>query len=360
MWVKESGYIYRIGTARIYFLSAAPTSNIVGATANLLLETDEAQDVLESKYDKEVAPMAASTNATKVFWGTAWTSQTLLAREKAAALELEKQDGVQRVFEITADQVRQEVPAYGKFVDEQIARLGRGHPFIKTQFFSETIDANSGMFPADRIRQMSGEHNRQTVPQPNHLYAFCVDVAGETPGDETSPSRVEHDSTALTIFEIDLSTLDHPMIQRPSYKVVERQQWTGAGQSNLFNTISGYTNQWQPRYIVVDATGIGEGLASFLDKAYPGKVIPFKFSLSSKSELGWNFIALIESGRYKEPAHLYPGAWPLQDLFYRQCEYTQAKSYPAQTASSAGQSPNPSETPRRANISTTTWYVQQH
>jgi len=32
MWVKESGYIYRIGQQEIYFLSAAPTSNIVGAT----------------------------------------------------------------------------------------------------------------------------------------------------------------------------------------------------------------------------------------------------------------------------------------------------------------------------------------
>jgi hypothetical protein len=31
----------------------------VGATASLLLEVDEAQDVEIGKYDKEIAPMAA-------------------------------------------------------------------------------------------------------------------------------------------------------------------------------------------------------------------------------------------------------------------------------------------------------------
>ncbi|MFZ3078498.1 MAG: hypothetical protein WA109_02330, partial [Bellilinea sp.] len=80
-WKKESGYIYRCGSARIFFLSGAPEANIVGATASALLEVDEAQDLEIEKYDKDIAPMAASTNATRIFWGTAWTSQTLLARE---------------------------------------------------------------------------------------------------------------------------------------------------------------------------------------------------------------------------------------------------------------------------------------
>ncbi len=75
LWEKDSGYIYRMQRARISFLSGEPQAHIVGATASTLLEVDEAQDVLISKYDKEIAPMAASTNATRVFWGTAWTSQ---------------------------------------------------------------------------------------------------------------------------------------------------------------------------------------------------------------------------------------------------------------------------------------------
>ena len=104
-WRKEAGYIYRIGTARIFFLSGAPDSNIVGATASLLLEVDEAQDLEAEKYDKDIAPMAASTNATRVFWGTAWTSQTLLARELRSAREAEREDGQRRVFVVDAERV---------------------------------------------------------------------------------------------------------------------------------------------------------------------------------------------------------------------------------------------------------------
>ena len=52
------------------FLSAHEQSNVVGATADLLLEVDEAQDVDEEKFAKEFLPMAAAQNATIVLYGT--------------------------------------------------------------------------------------------------------------------------------------------------------------------------------------------------------------------------------------------------------------------------------------------------
>jgi hypothetical protein len=160
-WRKENGYIYRLGRARIFFLSGSPTTSVVGATASTLLQCDEAQDILASKWDKDFSPMAASTNATRVFWGTAWTSQTLLARERRAAEEAERRDGRRRVFIIDAGQVAQEAPAYGEFVQEQVARLGRNHPLIKTQFFGEEIDAEGGLFPPARLALMQGAHPPQ-------------------------------------------------------------------------------------------------------------------------------------------------------------------------------------------------------
>jgi hypothetical protein len=54
--------------------------------------------------------------------------------------------------------------------------------------------------------------------------------------------------------------------------------------------------------MVVDATGVGAGLASFLDKALPGKVIPFVFNSATKSKLGWELIGLVEAGRLKDYA----------------------------------------------------------
>jgi len=147
MWKKESGYVFRIGGCTASFFSGQRGANVVGATASLLLMVDEAQDILESKFYKDFHPMTASTHATVALFGTAWTSNTLLAVEKRRAQELQEQDGIQRVFVADADLIAAEVPPYGEHVQGVIARLGRQHPIVKTQYFLEEIDAEGGMFP---------------------------------------------------------------------------------------------------------------------------------------------------------------------------------------------------------------------
>jgi hypothetical protein len=306
-WTKHSGYIFQIGGCLIHFLSGSPTSSIVGATANLLLECDEAQDIEISKWDKEIAPMAASTNATRVFWGTAWTSRTLLARELHAARLAEQQDGIRRTWVLTADEVGKEVPAYQKFVDEQIARLGRNNPLVSTQYFSEEIDSEAGMFPLARRALMLGSHAQQVTPTPGAAYVFTVDVAGQDESVNEGAGRdlpdlqnPRRDSTVLTIFELDLSNLADPLICKPVYKAVNRLVWTGVKHSQLYGTIVGLFEPWQPVKLIIDATGVGAGLSNFLLDRFGSRVIPFEFTHVSKSNLGWSFISIIESGRYKE------------------------------------------------------------
>jgi hypothetical protein len=48
-----------------------------------LKKIDEAQDVAIEKYDRDLRPMASTTNATTVLYGTAWSDDTLLAIERA-------------------------------------------------------------------------------------------------------------------------------------------------------------------------------------------------------------------------------------------------------------------------------------
>jgi len=74
----ELGYIIRLNNARAVFLSADRSANVVGNTAHLLLEVDEAQDVDKDKFNKEFKPMGSTTNATTVLYGTTLDDSTLL------------------------------------------------------------------------------------------------------------------------------------------------------------------------------------------------------------------------------------------------------------------------------------------
>ena len=49
----------------------------------------------------------------------------------------------------------------------------------------------------------------------------------------------------------------------------------------------------------MDSTGVGLGVASFLGKAIGGLVVPFLFTQASKSRLGFELLAAINSGRLK-------------------------------------------------------------
>jgi hypothetical protein len=333
-WEKQHGHVYQIGQARLAFLSGSPTANIVGATANLLLSVDEAQDIQTDKFDKEIAPMAASTHATRVFWGTAWTSNTLLAREEGAALAQQKLDGIRRAWRLDCADVAREVPAYGAFVAEQVERLGRNHPMVRTQYFSEDIDAEGGLFSAQRLALLRGLHPPQLIPQPGGIYVMTLDLAGEDEAGGTGALQISpaaRDATALTIARVDLAALNEIESHLPTYQIVHRQLWVGARHTDLYGQIVRMAADWGVRYLACDATGVGAGLTAFLSQALGPKVIPFVFSSKSKSDLGWSFLALIDSGRLKDHA---PGEADtagldgLQALFFSQLTHCQYEILP--------------------------------
>ena len=320
-WARRQGYIIQLGSARILFFSAEPSANVVGATASILLVCDEAQDVDAAKWDKDFKPMAASTNATTVYFGTAWTDSTLLAREIAALKQLERKDGIQRVFAIPPEEVASANPAYGRYLAGEIARLGRQHPLIKTQYFLETIGDAGGLFPAERRARMEGAHARQERPAPGAVYGLLIDVAGSDESDATTEND-KRDSFVLTVVEADLSTLQDPLLEAPTFRVARRWKYTNLDHTLQYATARDVIETWQPRYCVVDATGLGGPLADFLQRAYGlaadgGRILPFTFTSASKSQLGWDFVGLVDSGRWKDHA---ADTDPLRAQFWRELE----------------------------------------
>lgn len=134
------------------------------------------------------------------------------------------------------------------------------------------------------------------------VYAFLIDVAGmdEVALNMDGIGNAGRDATTLSIVEIDLSTLS--TLQAPTYRVVRREAWTGINHLTVFGKLQALAEQWRPQHIVVDATGVGEGLWAMLDKAFRTRVIPVKFSQQEKSEIGWRFLSIIETGRFRDCA----------------------------------------------------------
>jgi hypothetical protein len=200
------------------------------------------------------------------------------------------------------------LPAYKASLADTLARLGRAHPLVRTQYYSEEIDGLGGLFPPDRLARMRTETAAPFTSgacEPGKRYAVLLDVAGADEGVRCADGSVEmanpgRDATALTLVEICPAESGHLPVYRPRL----RRQWLGTGTAALLPQIRALALDWQVQALVIDATGVGAGLASLLEKELPGRVTPFTFNASSKSKLGWDFLGLIDSNRWQED--LYP------------------------------------------------------
>ncbi len=299
-WHTEKGHIIRLGEARAVFLSAEPSANVVGNTAHLLLEIDEAQDVGKDKYNKEFRPMCAAYNTTTVLYGTTWDDRTLLEEVKQSNLELERRDGVRRHFRYDWEEVARYNPDYRRYVESERARLGENHPLFLTQYRLLPVKGGGGFFSPQQITQLQGVHPRLRRGEADKTYVAGIDLAGEAEdiGDVLDP-RPGRDATVVTIAEVDFSRCDD-LLPEPAVRVVEHYAWTGKNHAELYpRLVDICKNLWRCKRVVVDSTGLGEPVASFLRKALGSKVVPFRFTAESKSALGFGLLAAVNSGRLK-------------------------------------------------------------
>ena len=303
---QEAGHVVRVGRARLIFLSAEAAANVVGHSAQLMLEVDEAQDVDEEKFDREFRPMASTANATTVFYGTAWDDATLLERAKQRHLELERRDGIRRHFEYDWQVVARYNPAYGRYVESERERLGEQHPLFLTQYCLKPIAGGGRLFSPGQLAQLQGRHPRQHAPRKGESYVAGLDLAGGADEDahkHKSAGR-DRDATVLTIARASYPNAA-AMVQEPRLEIVEHYVWTGEPHDKLLPRLADLLREvWRVRRLAVDSTGLGETIARLLTTVLGSQVVrPVRFTQESKSRLGYGLLAATNGGRLK----LYAG-----------------------------------------------------
>ena len=318
---REGAQTVRLGSARMTFLSAEPTSNVVGHTASLLLEVDEAQAVDSEKFDREFRPMAASTGATTVYYGTPWDDSTLLEGMVQHNLELQRRDGIRRHFSADWQEVAALNPDYARFVEGERARLGENHPLFLTQYCLRQVPGSGRLFSGAQQAQMTGTHSRRHTPIPGETYVAGLDIGG-------GMGESDHDATVLTIGRV-IEPASDALVQTPRVEVVEHIALTGVPHDELFGRLADVLGRvWSVQRVAVDATGLGETIARMLQRTLGEDVVrPFKFSAESKSRLGYELIAAANGGRLR----MYePDGSPEHIEFWQQIERARVAYRPSQ------------------------------
>lgn len=323
--------------AAVVFLSSHPQAFARGETAHWLLVVDELQDQQLSHLNAVFQPMRAANNATALYIGTVRFTHDALWRKKQELERLEQRDGRRRVFMVSPDEVTEANPHYRKFLAAQEEKLGKNHPIIQSEYYLQPIDAEGGLFGRRRIQLMQGTHGRERGPTRGRLYVACVDVAGADEGATDPIARLDNpgrDYTVATVFEVDVGAADG----RNRYLAVDTftdhggRHFGEGGKPGVAARLAAWLEHWQVSHTVVDKTGVGEGLWSWLESRFGAAAVTgFQFTRTSKAALGNSFLALVETGRFRywgdDAADVLSDGW----WFWQQVEHCTYEIQPGQT-----------------------------
>ena len=229
----------------------------------------------------------------------------LLAEVKARHLELERRDGIRRHFEVDWQDVARFNPAYARFVAGERGRLGENHPLFQSQYCLRPLPGGGRLFAPAQLALLEGTHARLHRPErlPGVLgYVAGLDVGGEAFGQSgvrRPGSGVNGpDRTVLTIARV-LTPDSERRTPDPRIEVVEHVAWQGAPHAELAGGLARLLRDvWRVRRLVVDATGLGEGLAGSLAALRGGpEVVRLRLTEAIKSRLGYGLLAAVNSGR---------------------------------------------------------------
>jgi len=283
----------KVGDASVTFLSAEPNANVVGHTATVLLEVDEAQEVNTDKFNRDFRPMAAANNATVVFYGTSWEETSLLHVERQRGLELERHDGIERAFIIDWTIPAKVNARYKAYVEAERDRLGPTHPLFTTQYELRPLPGKGRLFSPTQLRQLTGTFTRLIERPRTALIAAGLDIGGS--GDAIR----DHDRTVLTLGTVTPPSKAEPLPYNHA-AVLHHVAWQGVPHDQLLPALIDILTDWHVDALTIDATGLGETTARILTARFGSRVTTaYKFTRPSKSALAFDLLSSVSTGRLK-------------------------------------------------------------
>ena len=272
----------RLGAASAVFLSGSPAAHVAGHTASLAIIADEAQELDRDWFNRQFRPMAASTNASTLMFGTPWDGDTLLeeaVRHNRAIDATRHKDDVHLHHEVSWREVELVVPAYGRHVRAERERLGAGHPLFLSQYELVAAEDAGRLFSREQIESLLGDHPPLSGPCRGERYVAGLDFGGD---------GQEADATILTIARVAGGRCE----------VVTHVAWRGASYLEMQAGVLEAARTWRLERICADATGMGAPIAAQLESLLGPRVVErVVFGAQSKSEMGYALKAAANGAR---------------------------------------------------------------
>ncbi len=274
-----------VGRARALLLSANPQAGVAGHTASIALIADEAQDIDEDWFNRQFRPMAASTGAPTVLFGTAWNGRTLLERAVASnrARDAAAPHGPRRHHQAGWREVAATLPAYGAYVESERDRLGATHPLFLSQYELVPGEVAGRLLTRDLLAALEGGHEPLAEPEAGERYVAGLDFGGE---------GKDADATVLTIARVDASAGDGATACR----VAAQREWRGAPYARVLDDLRALDRRWRFDRVSADATGLGAPLVAQLRPQLGHRLDEVVFTAASKSALGYGLLAAARTG----------------------------------------------------------------
>lgn len=296
----EEGYIWRLGNASVEFISSGPTANVVGGTANVCLDMDEAHKVNKDKFDEDFAPMAADKSAAIVLWGVAADGHDLMSFYREHNKSIGRSD---LNIDLPCEVFMEHNPRYARHVEARVSALGYDHPIIKTQYRLVDVASEGSFFNSiQQVSLLDGGHERELVPRAGSRYQMIVDIAASNEnnvedilkGDEDA---VE-DSTAIWLYKVTNILTANGLF--PLIQLVNVIWLTGVSLPKQEELIEDTIKTWKCEKVTIDSIGVGRQIGESMAKKFgPVMVNAYTASADTVSQDCYDLLARVNHNAVK-------------------------------------------------------------
>lgn len=318
--VESRVNFYRLKRCRslVRMSTANERAKIESKTYHLIV-IDEAQGVVESVITKSIAPMGATTNATRVMIGTPNTQigyfYKTIKRNKARMTE----KGTGKLhFEYNWKTVAKYNADYGTYVGNEMSSLGEDSDEFRMSYMVEWI-LDRGMFITVTRLDELGDRTMKRIKRFDGPCYVGIDPARKI------------DSTVVTIVYADLEKPNENGLYH--HRILDWLEMPGEAWEEQYFKIIEFLSNYNVQAVAVDEGGVGDSVVDRLQRLLPSYIDVVAKSSSPKAQSErWKYLLKLVSGSHPDygslfayPAHAEARRTRVWKRFYQQMSELEKK-----------------------------------